>query len=213
MGRTGRVSVRYPTAAPPRSPPEAGLCRSRTPAPPLQYDGSPALAPHPPSETSRCTAAAVPRRVGASVRRARGRAIRRRCRTRVSYARRSRAELNGEVHVVGRQPSLKPRSPWESHRRSRSRAHWRVLTKIHSYHPSTMTSNRELLVAELREALEAGKGPWAALAAARLRYNSARRELNAAKKAAVAAERRLRTAMHALDQAGIDPTSVLDGRH
>jgi hypothetical protein len=72
-----------------------------------------------------------------------------------------------------------------------------------------MRPNEEALIAELRAALDAEKEPRAALAAARLRYNSARRELAAAQKAALAADRRLIAAIRAMDAVGLDPSSAL----
>lgn len=72
-----------------------------------------------------------------------------------------------------------------------------------------MALTPESLAAELRAALDAEKEPRAALAAARLRFNSARRELKAAQRAARLADARIITALRALDQAGIDPSSVL----
>jgi hypothetical protein len=72
-----------------------------------------------------------------------------------------------------------------------------------------MTQSPEALIAELRAALDAEKEPRAALAAARLRYNSARRELAVAQKVARAADLRLIAAIRAMDAAGLDPSSAL----
>lgn len=65
------------------------------------------------------------------------------------------------------------------------------------------------LMQELRDALEAEKGPRAALDAARRRYNAARRELRTAERAARTAEKRLTAALRALDAAGVDPALAL----
>lgn len=72
-----------------------------------------------------------------------------------------------------------------------------------------VTPTHNELVQELRAALEAEKGPRAALTSARQRYNSARRDLRAAERDARAAEQRLNAAIRALDLAGVDPASVL----
>jgi hypothetical protein len=73
----------------------------------------------------------------------------------------------------------------------------------------TVTNSPEELAAELRAALESEKEPRAALAAARQRFNSARRDLKVAQRAARLADARIIEALRALDAAGIDPASVL----
>jgi len=65
------------------------------------------------------------------------------------------------------------------------------------------------LVREVKDALEADKGPFAGLIAARQRYNAARRDLRAAEKAARSSSQRLTAAIRALDDAGVDYAEVL----
>lgn len=70
-------------------------------------------------------------------------------------------------------------------------------------------SSRDGLAEELWAALDAEKAPRAARAAARERYNAARRELVGAQRVARTAEQRFRAARLAVDAAGLDAASIL----